>query len=103
MDLERHSLSLGKTPALVVVDIINGFTDLECPLGHDCPSVIDANRELLDLFRARRLPVFYTTVIYDHPDQARIFRTRLPALNVLTPDSRWIRVDDRLAPRRTKR
>ena len=31
--------------------------------------------------------------------QARVFRKRLPALDVLTPDSEWVEVDPRLAPR----
>ena len=98
MDLERHSMKLGKRPALVVVDIVIGFTDPACPLGTDCPDVVEANRQLLDAFRARGLPVFFTTVIYRSDDDARIFRERVPALNVLTPDSEWVKVDPRIAP-----
>ena len=49
MDLERNSLGLGKRPALVVVDMIKGFTDAACPLGCDCPEVVEANRDFLVL------------------------------------------------------
>ena len=99
MDLDRESLGLGEKPALILVDMIEGFTNPECPLGCDCPEVVAANATLLAAFRERGLPVYYTTVVYHHEQQARVFRQRVPALNVLTPDSRWVRVDQRLAPR----
>ncbi len=98
-DLARKGQSLGARPALVVVDMIKGFTDPACPLGSHCPEVVAANRTLLNAFRNRSLPVFFTTVVYHNPDQARVFRTRLPALDVLTPDSEWVKVDPALARR----
>ena len=42
MDLERNSLGLGGKSALIVVDMINGFTDPACPLGCACPEVVAA-------------------------------------------------------------
>ena len=86
-DLQRQSQGLGRKPALVLVDMINGFTNPACPLGAEAESVVEANRALLAVFRQRGLPVFFTTVIFRSPDQARVFRSRVPALNVLTPDS----------------
>jgi len=50
MNLERNSLGLGRKPALIVVDMINGFTDPECPLGYSCQDVIAANASLLQVF-----------------------------------------------------
>jgi maleamate amidohydrolase len=99
MDLERRSIGLGRRPALLLVDMINGFTDPECPLGTACPDVIAANALLLELFRARHLPVFFTTVVYHDEQQAPVFRRRVAALNVLTPGSHWTAVDPALAPR----
>lgn len=64
MDLKRNSLGIGKRPALLLVDMVNGFTDPGCPLGTDCPDVVAANRKLLELFRQLRLPIFFTTVVY---------------------------------------
>jgi nicotinamidase-related amidase len=96
MDLQRNSLGVGDRPALIVVDMIKGFTDPACPLGCDCPEVVAANALLLDAFHARNLPVFFTTVVYHRADQARVFRARIEALNVLTPDSAWVQVDERL-------
>jgi nicotinamidase-related amidase len=96
MDLERNSLGLGRKPALVLVDMIRGFTDPACPLGYDCPEVVAANIRLLRAFHDCGLPVFFTTVIYRNDNQARVFRQRIEALNVLTPDSDWVKVDPRL-------
>ena len=98
MDLERSSVDLGRRAALILVDMIKGFTDPACPLGTDCPDVVAANAILLRLFRGRGLPVFYTTVVYRDPSQAAVFRARLPALNVLVPNSPWVEVDAALTP-----
>lgn len=98
-DLARSSLGLGLRPALVLVDLIRGFTDPACPLGSACASVVAANARLLAAFRAAGLPVFFTTVIYRDAQQARVFRARVPALNLLTPDSQWTLVDAALTPR----
>lgn len=96
MDLERKHLGLGDKPALIVVDMIKGFTDPACPLGCDCPEVVAANARLLQEFHRCGLPVYFTTVVYHHEDQAAVFRRRIDALNVLTPDSEWVKIDERL-------
>ena len=96
MDLERHNVGLCKKPAIIIVDMVNGFTDPECPLGSACPDVVAANLLLLDAFRAAGLPIFFTTVIYRTAEQAKVFRQRVPALNVLEPDSHWVQVDSSL-------
>lgn len=98
-DLARKIVGLGKKPALILVDMINGFTSSECPLGTDCPDVVAANKKLLKAFRKQGLPVFFTTVVYHHKGQATVFRDRINALNCLTPDSDWVKIDDRLKPK----
>ena len=97
-DLQRQLLGLGEHPALVLVDVINGFTDPACPLGSEADLVVDACRTLLEIFRKKRLPVFFTSVVYRDESQARVFRQRLPALNVLEPGSEWVKIDPRIAP-----
>jgi nicotinamidase-related amidase len=93
----RNDLGVGEKPALIVVDMIKGFTDPACPLGSECTEVVSANVELLNAFRQRSLPIYFTTVVYHNSDQARIFRQRIEALNLLTPDSAWVQLDERLA------
>lgn len=98
-DLDRKSQGLGRRPALLLVDMIVGFTDPTCALGCEADAVVAANRKLLAGFRAKHLPVAYTTVVYRDDNEARLFRDRLPALEALKPGSRWVEIDPRLAPR----
>lgn len=45
-DLARHSQGLGQRPALLLADLIRGFTDPACPLGAEADAVVEANRTL---------------------------------------------------------
>lgn len=96
MDLQRKDLGLGLKPALVVVDMVRGFTDSTCPLGSESGSVVTANQVLLEAFHSRGLPVVFTTVVYHHAGQARVFRDRVPALELLKPGSHWVELDPAL-------
>lgn len=98
MDLQRNSVGIGLRPALLLVDMIKGFTSSDCPLGTDCHEVVEANARLLAAFRAKGLPVFFTTVVYHNDQQASVFRNRIQALNCLTPESEWVKVDPALTP-----
>lgn len=95
-NLQQQFSGLGTRPALLVVDMINGFTHPDCPLGTDCPEVIAANCELLAAFRDKALPIFFTTVVYHDDQQASVFRAKVPALNVLKAGSHWVAVDARM-------
>lgn len=99
MDLARRQLGLGSRPALILVDLINAFTDPTCPLGSENNAVVDASADVLARFRRLRLPVFFTTVAYSEDCQATVFRRRIAALNLLRPGSQWVRVDAALSPR----
>lgn len=94
--LAREAQGLGQSPALLIVDVIRGFTDPDCPLGSDAASVVEANRKLMDVFHSQNRPVYLTTVVYDSDDQASVFRARVPALNILSRGSRWCDIDARL-------
>lgn len=99
MALDSRSLSPAQRYALVLVDLSVGFTDpTKSPLASECPAVIEANRTLLEAFRRRGWPVIFTTVAYDDPSQARVFREKIPALNVLAAGSELVRIDPRLTP-----
>jgi maleamate amidohydrolase len=97
-DLDRKSLGIGRRPALIVVDMMNGFTDPASPLGSNSDAVVEANQQLLAAFRAASLPVFFSAVVYNDEEQARVFRDRVPALNILKSGSHWVEIDSRLNP-----
>ena len=94
--LDRVSGGLGSKPALLVVDVVRGFTDPSCPLGSEADEIVDANVRLMNAFHDANLPVVLTTVIYRDDQQASVFRARIPALNLLTPESEWTLFDSRL-------
>ncbi len=94
--LEHYPQGLGVRPALIVVDVVNGFTDPACPLGSEADDVVAANCLLMDAFHAANLPIVLTTVIYRSPEQGTVFRSRLPDLNLLVPNSPWVEFDPRL-------
>ncbi|MDH5434563.1 MAG: isochorismatase family protein [Gammaproteobacteria bacterium] len=92
-DLDKTELALGSMPALIVVDMIRGFTSVECPLGSECDRVKSAIVELLEIFRQKKWPVYFTTVEYSDSKQASVFRAKLPALEVLQSGSIWTEID----------
>ena len=94
--LARVDGGMGTHPALIVVDVVVGSTDPACPLGSDAESVVNANVQLMNAFHQAQLPVVLTTVIYRNDHEASVFRARIPALNLLTPDSHWVKFDPRL-------
>lgn len=94
--LERIDGGMGQRPALIVVDVVVGFTDPACPLGSEADAVVQANVELMNAFHQAQMPVVLTTVVYHNEEQASVFRARVPALNLLTPDSQWVQFDPRL-------
>ena len=55
-------VGFGARPALLMIDLIRGFTDASMPLGADLTSEIDATRRVLAAARSARVPAFYTTV-----------------------------------------
>ena len=103
-DYERKGFSArsgyGTRPALLVVDFINGFTDSGTGLGGDFGAELAVTAKLLAKFRARALPVFFTTVAYEpHLRDAGQFVAKVPALSILVKGSTWVKVDERIRPR----
>ncbi|MDC1042925.1 isochorismatase family protein [Gammaproteobacteria bacterium] len=96
--LESHSTGIGDYPALVVVDMCKAFIDSSSPLGFECDELIQANINLINKFRLNKLPVIFTTTIYRNTSEASVFRSKIPALNILEPESDAVTFIDDLAP-----
>lgn len=91
----------GAHPALIIVDFSYGFTDSSSPLHCDADGAVQETARLLDAARTGGRPVAFTTVQYGEGDTevARAFIAKVPALTMLRPDSRWVQIDERVAPR----
>ena len=96
--LESHSTGIGDYPVLVVVDMCKAFIDSSSPLGFECNELIQANINLVKKFRLNKFPVIFTTTIYRNPSEASVFRSKIPALNILEPQSDAVTFIDDLAP-----
>lgn len=75
-------MGFGRSPAIIVVDFINAYTQPSSPLY--APAVVEAVKEtvpLLKLAREKKVPIIYTRVIY-HPSGADggLFVQKVPAL-----------------------
>jgi maleamate amidohydrolase len=91
----------GERPALVVVDLVYGFTDPDSPLYCAADGALAATARLLDAARAAGAPIAFTTVQYDEAGArvARAFLAKVPALRTLAAGTRWPSIDERIAPR----
>ncbi|CDM23697.1 N-carbamoylsarcosine amidase [Castellaniella defragrans 65Phen] len=58
-------IGFGQRPGLVIVDIIQAFTDPDMPLGSNMDAEIEAANRLIDACREAGVPVFFTTTAYD--------------------------------------
>ena len=89
----------GVAPALLVVDFVNGFNDPDLFGGGNIPEAIEQTKKLLAFFRAKKLPVCFTRVVYaDDGSDAGVFCLKAPKLKILTEASRDSQVVDELTP-----
>ncbi|MFD1514227.1 isochorismatase family protein [Halomarina rubra] len=99
-----ESVGFGDRPALVVIDLIEAFTDPDSNLGADVDDVVEQTARLLAAFREHDLPRYFTTVAYEasYGDAGR-FVEKVPALRELRLGTDRVTVDDRLAPEAEER
>lgn len=92
-------VGIGERPALLVIDLINAFTDPNTDLGSDVESVLAQTEQLLDTFREYDLPRYFTTIAYENSyGDAGQFIEKVPALRDLELGTEAVEVDDRIAP-----
>jgi maleamate amidohydrolase len=90
----------GKTPALLVIDFVNGFHDPEILGGGNIAEAVVATVPLLAFFRERGLPVIFTRIVYaEDGSDASLWCEKVPRLKELTERAHASRVVDALAPR----
>lgn len=96
MYLAKQPLQFGSRPALIVIDVMQGFTDSNCALGSNADEVVSAISRLIRLFRDLSFPIVFTKVVYRNENEAKVFRSMVPALDELKIESKWHQFDSRL-------
>lgn len=94
------SVTLGRRPAVLVIDFSCGFTDPACSLGSDLTPHVEATRRVLDAARAKGLPVVFTTIGFDASlKDGGLWLQKVPTLADLQLGGPWVEIDPRLDPR----
>ncbi len=91
-------MGFGQRPALVIVDIVKGFTDPAAPLGAEMAGQIEATNRLIAAARAARAPTIFSTIRYDDPDlaDAGVWRRKIDGLATLIDGLDGSEIDPRL-------
>lgn len=90
----------GKTPALLVIDFVNGFHDPEILGGGNIAEAVVATVPLLDFFRVHKRPVIFTRIVYaEDGSDASLWCEKVPRLRDLTEHAPASQVVATLAPR----
>ena len=90
-------VGFGSRPAIVVVDLIRGFTDPQSPFGSDLDAEVKATNELTNVARARGIPVIFSTIVYDPSlRDAGLWIRKITSNKHLVEGSEWVEVDPRL-------
>lgn len=92
-------IAQGKTPALIVVDFVNGFVDPEIFGGGNILEAARATIPVLDAFRRRGLAIAYTRIVYaDDGFDAGVWCEKAPRLRELTETASASQIVDFLQP-----
>lgn len=91
-----RSVGFGRTPAIICVDWINGFTDPHFPTGSDYAAELAATRTLLDLARERGFPRFLVGSEYEPQRRDAGVWERKVSHEGLYKGSHWVATDERL-------
>ena len=92
-------IGIGKAPALVIVDFVEGFTDPRHFGGGNIRPAIERTVPLLARARAAGWPIVHTRVVYaDDGSDCGGFTIKVPALRGLTETSPLSRIVPELTP-----
>lgn len=92
-------LELGHSPALLIVDFVNGFADPGLFGGGNIPAAIASTVPLLAAVRRTKAPIVFTRVVYPEGSSPCVFLRKIPRLALLTEDAAESQVVAELAPR----
>jgi len=93
-----QKLGFGQRPALLIVDMVNAFTNSGMPLGAKLDSQIQAIRVLLGEAHDRGVPVIFSTVSYEDENlrDAGIFGMKQKGSSTLRAGTDGVKIDARL-------
>ena len=96
-------IGFGERPALLIIDIVKAFTNPERMLGANLDAQIEATKPLLAAMHAKKLPVIFSTVMYEDADMkdAGIWALKQKGVITLKAGTDGPEIDPRLDFRKT--
>jgi len=92
-----QSITPGSRPAVLVVDFSRGFTDPASTMGSDLTGEVEATKRLLDVARAKGIPVVFTTIGFEsNLKDGSLWLQKAPGLAELQVGGKWVEIDPRL-------
>ncbi len=94
-----HSLGLGDSPSLCIIDFVVGFDDPETLGGGNIHAAISHTADLLSFCRTRQLPIAHTRVVFaDDGSDHNLLSEKVPSLKDLTETSPNSQIVPELTP-----
>jgi maleamate amidohydrolase len=92
-----RKIGFGSRPAVIVVDLLKGFTDPTFPLGSNLDDVLNATSLVLTAARAAPVPIFYTALWYEEDlRDAGLWALKQEALRLMIRGNEATELDPRL-------
>jgi nicotinamidase-related amidase len=91
-------IGFGERPALIIIDMLKGFTDSTMPLGANLDMQIEAQKPLLKIAHERDIPVIFSTVMYEEAEakDAGLWGIKVKGSLTLTAGSESVKIDPRV-------
>ena len=91
-------IGFGERPALIIIDMLKGFTDSTMPLGANLDMQIEAQKPLLKVAHERDIPVIFSTVMYEEAEakDAGLWGIKMKGSLTLTAGSEAVKIDPRV-------
>lgn len=94
-------IGFGQRPALIVIDLLKGFTDPSMPLGASFDAEMAETKRVLASAREAGIPIFYTAVAYEEQDlkDAGVWARKQKGTATLVAGTPAVELDPRLERR----
>jgi maleamate amidohydrolase len=93
-----QTIGFGEKPAVLVLDMLNAFTNENLPLGTDQSDQIKVINKVLEVARQKTIPIFFITIYYDDHDltDAGVWFRKMKGLETLKRGTYEVEIDSRI-------
>jgi maleamate amidohydrolase len=93
-----QTIGFGEKPAVIVLDMLNAFTNEKLPLGTDQSAQIKVINKVLKVARQRAIHILFITIYYDEHDlaDAGIWFRKMKGLETLKRGTYEVEIDSRI-------